>query len=59
MAIAQLTWRGSLLDIEVFLIANQGKLLHMGMKGMPEHSTLSYALNVRDWRIYTVLWRCA
>jgi hypothetical protein len=52
MAFAQLTWRESLRDIEVCLTANQAKLFHMGMKGVPARSTLSDALNLRDWRIY-------
>ena len=52
MAFAQLTWRESLRDIEVCLTANQAKLFHMGMKGVPARSTLSDALNLRDWRIF-------
>ena len=52
MAFAQLTWRESLRDIEVCLTANQAKLFHMGMKGVPARSTLADALNLRDWRIY-------
>ncbi|MDZ7918427.1 IS4 family transposase [Rhodoferax sp.] len=55
MAFAQLTWRESLRDIEVCLAANQTKLFHMGMKGVPARSTLSDALNLRDWRIYHAL----
>ena len=52
MAFAQLTWRESLRDIEVCLTANQSKLFHMGLKNIPARSTLSDALNLRDWRIY-------
>ena len=55
MAFAQLTWRESLRDIEVCLTANQAKLFHMGMVGVPARSTLSDALNLRDWRIYHAL----
>lgn len=55
MAFAQLTWRESLRDIEVCLTANQAKLFHMGMRGVPARSTLSDALNQRDWRIYHAL----
>jgi hypothetical protein len=55
MAFAQLTWRESLRDIEVCLTANQSKLFHMGMKGVPARSTLADALNLRDWRIYHAL----
>ena len=52
MAFSQLTWRESLRDIEVCLRANQAKLFHMGLSGAPARSTLSDALNDRDWRIY-------
>ena len=55
MAFAQLTWRESLRDIEVCLAANRGKLFHMGLKNVPARSTLSDALNQRDWRIYHAL----
>ena len=52
MAFSQLTWRESLRDIESCLAANQGKLFHMGLGGAPARSTLSDALNQRDWHIY-------
>ncbi|UIF87989.1 IS4 family transposase (plasmid) [Cupriavidus necator] len=52
MSFAQLTWRESLRDIEVCLAANRSKLFHMGLKNVPARSTLSDALNLRDWRIY-------
>jgi hypothetical protein len=52
MAFAQLTWRESLRDIESCLACNQGKLYHMGLGGVPARSTLSDALNQRDWHIY-------
>ena len=52
MAFSQLTWRESLRDIEVCLKANHAKLFHMGLSGAPARSTLSDALNDRDWRIY-------
>ena len=55
MAFAQLTWRESLRDIEVGLASNQAKLFHMGLSGAPARSTLSDALNQRDWRIYHAL----
>jgi hypothetical protein len=55
MAFAQLTWRESLRDIEVCLTSNQSKLFHMGLSGVPARSTLSDALNQRDWRIYHAL----
>jgi len=52
MAFSQLTWRESLRDIEACLAANHAKLFHMGLRGVPSRSTLSDALNQRDWRIY-------
>lgn len=55
MAFSQLTWRESLRDIEVCLTANQNKLFHMGLACVPARSTLSDALNLRDWRIYHAL----
>ena len=55
MAFAQLTWRESLRDIEVCLASNQAKLFHMGIACVPARSTLSDALNQRDWRIYQAL----
>jgi hypothetical protein len=55
MAFSQLTWRESLRDIEVCLEANQAKLFHMGIAAPPARSTLSDALNLRDWRIYHAL----
>src|SRR4030067_681675 len=55
MAFSQLTWRESLRDIEFCLAANQGKLFHMGLSGIPARSTLADALNQRDWQIYHAL----
>lgn len=55
MAFSQLTWRESLRDIEVCLAANRTKLFHMGLQNVPARSTLSDALNQRDWRIYHAL----
>jgi transposase len=55
MAFSQLTWRESLRDIEACLAANQTKLFHMGLQGVPARSTLADALNLRDWRIYHAL----
>jgi hypothetical protein len=55
MAFFQLTWRESLRDIEVCLAANHGKLFHMGLSAAPARSTLSDALNLRDWLIYHAL----
>ena len=55
MAFSQLTWRESLRDIESCLAANQSKLFHMGLSGIPARSTLADALNQRDWHIYHAL----
>jgi IS4 transposase len=55
MAFAQLTWRESLRDIEVYLTANQTKLFHMGIKNIPARLTLADALAQRDWHIYHAL----
>ena len=41
MAFSQLTWRESLRDIESCLAANQSKLFHMGLSGVPARSTLA------------------
>jgi transposase len=55
MVFSQLTWRESLRDIEACLAAHHGKLFHMGLSSVPARSTLSDALNGRDWRIYHAL----
>ncbi|MDO9233357.1 MAG: IS4 family transposase [Methylotenera sp.] len=47
MAFSQLTWRESLRDIESCLAANQTKLFHMGLSGVPARATLSDALAMR------------
>jgi hypothetical protein len=52
MAFAQLTYRESLRDIEVCLVAQAGKLYHMGLRDSPRRSTLADANELRDWRIY-------
>ena len=52
MAFGQLTYRGSLRDIEVCLRAQKNKLYHMGVRGKVSRNTLSNANKVRDWRIY-------
>ena len=52
MAFAQLTYRESLRDIEVCLVAQAGKLYHMGLREPPRRSTLADANELRDWRIY-------
>lgn len=52
MSFAQFTYRESLRDIETCLRAMQGKLYHMGIKSKVSKSTLAYANEKRDWRIY-------
>ena len=52
MAFAQLTYRESLRDIECCLRATKEKLYHMGIRGKVSRSTLAYANENRDWRIY-------
>ena len=52
MAFAQLTYRESLRDIESCLNSMQKKLYHMGFRGKIPRSTLAYANETRDWRIY-------
>jgi hypothetical protein len=52
MAFAQLTYRESLRDIESCLQAMRRKLYHMGISGNISRSTIAYANENRDWRIY-------
>jgi len=52
MGFAQLTYRESLRDIEACLRAAGPKLYHMGIRGSVSRSTLAYANETRDWRIY-------
>jgi len=52
MAFAQLTYRESLRDIESCLRAVMSKLYHMGIRGEVSRSTLAYANETRDWRIF-------
>src|SRR6202158_4376590 len=52
MAFAQLTWRESLRDIEVSLLANASKLYAMGFRAAVKRSTLADANESRDWRIW-------
>jgi hypothetical protein len=52
MAFAQLTYRESLRDIECCLRAMNQKLYHMGIRGKVSRSTIAYANENRDWRIY-------
>jgi hypothetical protein len=52
MAFAQLTFRESLRDIVSCLHSQQSKLFGLGFRGNITRSTISYANNTRDWRIY-------
>ena len=53
MAFAQLTYRGSLRDIETCLRAMQTKLYHTGIRSKVARSTLADANEKRNWRIYS------
>jgi hypothetical protein len=52
LAFAQLTYLGSLRDIEICLRAQQPKLYHMGFRSRVSRNTLAHANEHRDWRIY-------
>src|SRR4030042_6843740 len=52
MVFAQLTYRESLRDIESLVRSLKNKLYHMGIRGNVSRSTLAYANEKRDWRIY-------
>jgi len=52
MSFAQLTGRSSLRDIEVCLRIRQKQLYHVGIRGKVSKSTLAYANETRDWRIF-------
>ena len=52
MAFAQLTYRGSLREIETCLRAMKNKLYHTGIRGQISRNTLAKANEKRDWRIY-------
>lgn len=52
MLFAQLTHRDSLRDIEICLRSFKRKLYHCGIRAKVSRSTLAYANDNRDWRIY-------
>jgi hypothetical protein len=52
LAFAQLTYRESLRDIEACLRVQQPKLYPMGIRGRVSRTTLAYANEHRDWRIF-------
>jgi hypothetical protein len=52
MAFAQLTYRESLVDIEICLRSRSDQLYRMGFRSTVAHSTLADANRTRDWRIY-------
>jgi len=53
MSFAQLTFRESLRDIEACLDAIGNKRYHLGFKHRVTKSTLAYANETTDWRIYS------
>lgn len=53
MALAQLTYRESLRDIESCLRSLHSELYHMGLRGSIARSTLAEANENRDWRIFS------
>ena len=55
LAFAQVTFRESLRDIEVCLSALGTQTYHMGFRSRVTRSTLAYANNTRDWRIWADL----
>jgi len=52
MSFAQLSYRESLRDIEVCLRSNEKKIYHLGIRSRISRSTIAYANEKRDWRIY-------
>ena len=52
MIFGQLTGRDSLRDTVTCLSAHKNKLYHLGIKNSVNRSTLAYANETRDWRIY-------
>ncbi len=52
IALAQLTYRGSLRDIEACLRSMESKLYHIEIRGNVARSTLADANETRDWRIH-------
>lgn len=52
MSYAQVTFRESLRDIEVCLASLGRKAYHMGFRSRVTRSTLAYANDTRDWRIW-------
>jgi hypothetical protein len=55
MAFAQITYRESLRDIEICLLAQEQKLYHMGIRGKVSRSTIADANEQRHWQIYADL----
>ena len=53
MAFAQLTFRESLRDIETCLRSMPERLYHMGIRSSVSRSTLAYANETTDWRIFS------
>src|ERR1035441_10480367 len=55
MTFAQVTYRDSLADIEVWLRSRRDQLYRLGFRSTIAHSTLADANRERDWRIYADL----
>src|ERR1700686_2501065 len=53
MGFAQITYRGSLRDIEACLGSQPSKLYGMGLRGPVAKSTLADANELRNWRIWS------
>jgi Domain of unknown function (DUF4372) len=53
LAVAQITGRESLREIEACLRSQQSKLDHLGFRGRISCNTLAHANETRDWRIFT------
>jgi hypothetical protein len=58
MAFAQLSYRESLRDIELYLGAQEAKLYHMGLSQPVKRTTLAEANERRDWRLFAEFAQC-
>lgn len=52
MSYAQITFKESLRDIEICLASLGTKTYHMGFRGRVTRSTLAYANDTRDWKVW-------
>lgn len=58
MMFGQLTHRESIRDIATCLRAHQNKIYHLGIKQAVSHSTITRAIENRDWGIYADFGKC-